>query len=129
MKLSFDIEVRTYELDSYGHVNNAVYLNYFEYTRLKYLDAVDIDYKGLVESGLMIFVTKVSIRYRKPIMLGDKITIEVEPTKNGVASGVFHQVAINQNGEVCAEADTTWGCISKETGRPTKFPEIHKLQK
>ena len=29
----YKFSVRGYELDSYGHVNNAVYLNYFEQAR------------------------------------------------------------------------------------------------
>ena len=31
------IEVRTSELDSFGHVNHAVYLNYFEHARFEAL--------------------------------------------------------------------------------------------
>ena len=30
MKTRFEFNVRGYELDSFGHVNNAVYLNYLE---------------------------------------------------------------------------------------------------
>lgn len=123
MKLKFDIEIRTYEIDSYGHVNNAVYLNYFEYTRLKYLQSVGFDYKAFTKDGFMLYVTKVNIRYIKSVYLSDKIYITVEPTKTGIASGVFHQEVINQNNELCTEADTTWGCISKETGKPTKIPQ------
>ena len=29
--------VRSYECDSYGHVNNAVYLNYLEFARMSAL--------------------------------------------------------------------------------------------
>lgn len=127
MKLQFNVEVRSYELDSYGHVNNAVYLQYLEYTRLKYLEAVGFDYEAFCAEGYMLYVTKVNIRYRKSLFLGDTLIVETEPTKNGIASGVFHQVIKNQNGEICAEADTTWGCVSKSTGRPTKFPEKYRL--
>ena len=33
MKTRFEFNVRGYELDSFGHVNNAVYLNYLEQAR------------------------------------------------------------------------------------------------
>ena len=36
MKYKFKTEVRGYELDSYGHVNNAVYVSYAEQARWKY---------------------------------------------------------------------------------------------
>ena len=32
------IQIRYSDIDLMGHVNNAVYLNYFEYTRVYYLD-------------------------------------------------------------------------------------------
>ena len=51
MKLKFEIEVRTYELDSYGHVNNAVYLSYFEYTRMKYL-------RGFLRKGIICMLQR-----------------------------------------------------------------------
>ena len=129
MKLKFDIDVRSYELDSYGHVNNAVYLNYFEYTRSKYLEALGFDYYAFFEDGFMLFVTKLSIRYLKPVLLSDKISVEVELVKKGFASVLFHQAVINQNGELCTEAETTLACVSKKTGHPTRFPEKYKLKK
>ena len=33
-----ELQVRSYELDFYGHVNNAIYLNYLEYARGNYLE-------------------------------------------------------------------------------------------
>jgi acyl-coA thioester hydrolase, ybgC/ybaW family len=127
MKLKFEIEVRTYELDSYGHVNNAVYLSYFEYTRMKYLEAVGFDYKGLLAEGYYLYVTKVNISYKHSAFLNDTLTIEVEPIKEGVASGVYKQSAYNQDGVLCAEAETGWACVSKETGRPARLPEKYRL--
>ena len=38
MKVTSDLIVRTYECDSYGHVNNAVYVNYLEYGRMQFLN-------------------------------------------------------------------------------------------
>ena len=34
---SYEVEVRSYELDVYNHVNNAVYLNWLEHGRSKLL--------------------------------------------------------------------------------------------
>ncbi|MEL3909380.1 MAG: thioesterase family protein [Treponemataceae bacterium] len=128
MKLSFDLDVRTYELDSYGHVNNAVYLNYFEYTRIKFLDEIGFDFKGLTDEGYCLYVTKTNISYKYPAVLNDILTIEVEPVKTRAASGVYHQRAYNQNGILCAEAETTWACVSRETGKPTRLPDKYRLK-
>ena len=42
-----DMEVRDYECDLQGVVNNSVYQNYLEHTRHKYLKSTGIDFAEL----------------------------------------------------------------------------------
>ena len=51
MKHITELSVRSYECDSYGHVNNAVYLNYLEFARMDFLDASGFRYKDFVAAG------------------------------------------------------------------------------
>ena len=60
------LSVRSYECDSYGHVNNAVYLHYLEYARHEYLRDIGVSIPELRESGYGLLVAKVSIEYRRP---------------------------------------------------------------
>lgn len=75
MSYLFKTEVRGYELDSYGHVNNAVYINYTEQARWKLLKD-----KGIIESlsdkDLLLVVTETNIRYMRELKLFDEIEIE-----------------------------------------------------
>ncbi len=114
--------VRSYELDSYNHVNNANYLNYLEYGRMEFLRSIGFDYEGLIAAGYYLYVTHIDIRYKASARLFDELSIEVEPVKLGKVSGTFHQVIKNQKGEVCAEADVSWGCVD-HSGRPAKIPD------
>jgi acyl-CoA thioester hydrolase len=122
MKHIAKLTVRSYELDSYNHVNNANYLQYLEYGRMEYLRAIGFDYPGLYDAGYYLYVTHIDIRYRGSARLFDELSIEVEPTKLGKVSGTFHQTITNQDGLICAEADVSWGCVD-QTGRPSKLPE------
>ena len=122
MKYSAKLTVRSYELDSYNHVNNAVYLQYLEYARMEYLKAIGFDYPGLYDAGYYLYVTHIDIRYKSSARLNDELSVEVIPTKLGKVSGTFHQVIGNQRGEICAEADVSWGLVDT-TGRPSKMPE------
>ncbi|ULQ58467.1 acyl-CoA thioesterase [Brucepastera parasyntrophica] len=122
MKHTAKTTVRTYELDAYNHVNNAVYLNYLEYGRMAYLRAIGFDYEGLIAAGYFLYVTHIDIRYKFSARLGDELSIQVEPVKLGRVSGTFHQVITNQRNEVCAEADVSWGCVDSN-GRPSKIPD------
>lgn len=117
-----EIEVKSYELDAYNHVNNAIYLNYLEYARIKFLQQIGFDYIGLVEEGFMLYVTHIDIHYKYSARLYDKLRIEVTPIKLGKLSGTFRQVIKNQENLICAEAEVSWGCVDK-TGKPAKLPE------
>lgn len=121
------VEVRTYELDSYNHVNNAVYLNYLEYSRMDFLRAAGFDYLALFDEGYMLYVSQVNIKYKYSARLYEKLSIECTPTKLGKVSGTFFQVVKNEQGIVCAEAEVTWGCVDK-TGKPAKLPEKYIVE-
>jgi acyl-CoA thioester hydrolase len=114
--------VRTYECDTYGHVNNAVYLNYLEYARKEFLTATGFDYKGILDAGYLIPITHIDIRYKASAFIDDKLFIDVEPIKLKKVYGVFRQKVYKEDGTVCAEAEVTWACVSKEFV-PRALPE------
>jgi len=58
-KLEF--EVRDYECDLQGIVNNARYLNYLEHTRHKYLLSKGIDFARLHNEGIDLVVSRIEI--------------------------------------------------------------------
>lgn len=122
MKYFTTFKVRTYECDSYGHVNNAVYLNYLEYGRMDYLQQIGFDYSGCVNAGFYLYVTHVDIYYKLSAFFGDELTIETEPVKLGAVSGQIHQVVRNQKGEVCSEADVTWASVNSKSRHPARLP-------
>ncbi|MCH5294431.1 MAG: acyl-CoA thioesterase [Treponema sp.] len=118
-----NLVVRSYECDSYGHVNNAVYLNYLEHARMNYLHQIGFDYKGVVKAGWYIYVTHIDIYYKSSAFLDDRIIIETEPRKLGAVSGTLHQIIKKEDGTVCAEADVTWASVrdNKPSALPKEF--------
>jgi len=74
MKYSYKTEVRGYELDSYGHVNNAVYLSYTEQARWEILRNAGL-LKSFLNKNLLLVVTETNIRYMRELELFDKIEI------------------------------------------------------
>jgi len=76
----YQLTVRGYELDSYGHVNNAVYLNYFEQARWDIFRRLELmDYFG--QNNLMLFVTEMQVRYSREAKLFDDLLIRTKITK------------------------------------------------
>ncbi len=74
MKYSYKTEVRGYELDSYGHVNNAVYISYTEQARWEILRNAGL-LNSFVDKDLLLVVTETNIRYMRELKLFDEIEI------------------------------------------------------
>ncbi len=68
------IIARGYELDSYGHVNNAVFFNYFEQARWELFQKLGL-LDELTGKGLFLVVVEVNLRYQHEIRLGDEVEI------------------------------------------------------
>ena len=114
------LTVRSYECDSYGHVNNANYLNYLEYARHKLLEDVEFDYKAMIRAGYGVYVARIEIDYRKPAVTDDKLLIKSRPVKKGAVSGVISQ-EIWREDDLLVEAKVTWAFVDSK-GMPTKIP-------
>lgn len=74
------ITARGYELDSYGHVNNAVFYNYFEHARWEIFMQKNL-LEHLTSKGLFLVVVEVNIRYQHEVKLGDEIEIRTKVRK------------------------------------------------
>lgn len=69
------IGVRTSELDSFGHVNHAVYLNYFEHARFEALGEAGFTWDVLEERGWAIFVVRIEVDYLAEARREDRLLI------------------------------------------------------
>ncbi len=69
-----DMEVRDYECDLQGIVNNSVYQNYLEHTRHTYIKSLGLDFAVLSEKGINLVVKRVEIDYQTPLKSGDEFT-------------------------------------------------------
>jgi acyl-CoA thioester hydrolase len=121
MKAFCYLKVRSYECDSYEHVNNAVYLNYLEYGRWEFLKSIGFDYKGIREEGFGIYVSRVEIDYKKSARCDDELTIESWPVKKGAVSGVIGQRILTGD-EVLVEAKVRWAFMDLAKGAPCAVP-------
>ena len=68
-------EVRDYECDLQGIVNNAVYLNYLEHARHCFLKSLGFDFAKLHKHGCDLVVTRAEIDYERPLQSGDRFVV------------------------------------------------------
>jgi acyl-CoA thioester hydrolase len=72
------ITVRGYELDTQGHLNQAVYLQYAEHARWECLRAAGITQDRLIASGVGPVALEVTLRYHKELRGGDDVDVSCE---------------------------------------------------
>ena len=73
--LPFD--VRDYECDLQGIVNNAVYQQYLEHTRHRFLQTSGVSFAELTQQGINVVVFRAELDYKHPLRSGDTFTIGV----------------------------------------------------
>ena len=85
-----EMEVRDYELDSEGIVNNANYLHYLEHTRHGFCVKNGISFADMQAQGVIPVLNRVEIDYRTPLKSDDKFISKLWVERKGVRF-VFHQ--------------------------------------
>lgn len=74
-----DIPVAWGEMDSYQHVNNAVYFRYLESGRIAYFERLDL-FGYLREHGVGPILASVQCRFRFPLTYPDTVSIATRVT-------------------------------------------------
>jgi acyl-CoA thioester hydrolase len=114
------LRVRTYECDSYKHVNNANYLNYLEYARYEYLRDIGFDYEKAIKDGYGVYIARIEIDYKMPAFTDDNLVIKSKPVKKGAVSGTIAQ-EIWRGDNLLIAAKVTWAFVDSK-GQPVKIP-------
>ena len=72
------IAVRGYELDTQGHLNQAVYLQYGEHARWQCLRAAGISQDRLVASGMGPVALETTLKFLRELRGGDEVDVSCE---------------------------------------------------
>lgn len=91
-----EMQVRDYECDIQGIVNNAVYQNYLEHCRHKFLNHVGLDFAQLHADGIDAVVIRAELDYKFPLRPGDNFTVGINMAKQGKLRIIFNQQIIRQ---------------------------------
>ncbi len=69
-------EVRDYECDLQGIVNNAVYQHYLEHARHQFLKRHGFNFAQLAKRGINLVVVRAEVDYKFPLVSGDVFVVE-----------------------------------------------------
>ncbi len=120
------IRVRSYELDSFGHANHAVFLNYLEQARFEALASAGFSYGAIQARGWAIHVVRAEIDYLAELKLDDSLEIETWITGyRRTSMDLVQRILRSREGSdevVIASRSKVIGVWIGENGRPMRVP-------
>lgn len=121
-KFRTELQVRGYELDGYGHVNHAVYLNYAEFARWRMIEeTAGGDY--FKRNGISPVIVRAEVDYREPCRLAEWLVVETEMLEFRTRRARFKQVVSKRDsGRVAAEIVVSV-LVVDEKGRAVSLPD------
>ena len=124
MKHVSEVSVRSYELDSFGHLKHAVFLSYFEFARFEALRAAGFPATRLLADGVGIHVVRVEVDYVREAKLDQRLHVSTEPVEIRNSSMTLAQEAVDANDPsvVFARGRVVLVWIGTN-GRPTRIPD------
>jgi acyl-CoA thioester hydrolase len=117
-----DIEVRFRDLDALGHVNNAVFMTYFEEGRKNYSKKV---FKFSNPSEFSFIMAHISCDYLKPVRLADRLKLQMWVKKIGKKSFDFGYKLVDRSDEskVYATGASVQVCYDYQEDKSIAVPD------
>lgn len=119
----FRVAPRSYELDALGHVNHAVYLNWFEQARYDALAEAGITPDACFAQGWGVHVARIEVDYRRQTRLGMRLVVLTWTESVRNASMTLRQtLRCEVDGGLHAEARVVAVWVGSN-GRPMRIPD------
>lgn len=118
----YEMDVRDYECDMQGVVNNSVYQNYLEHTRHQYLKSIGLDFTELTEKEINLMVIRIEIDYKASLKSGDKFISALRMERiSALRFGFVQRIFRKSDNKLMIKA-LVIGTSVNENGRP-KLPQ------
>lgn len=114
------ITTRYAETDQMGVVHHANYLIYLEQARMEWLNTLGFSYVEMEKNGVMLPVFNIQIDYKKPLFVAQEITVTCKLLKPPSTRVIFEYEVINNESQLCAQAQITLVFTDAKTFRPRK---------
>lgn len=114
---SLPIQLRFNDVDAMGHVNNAVFMEFFDLGKARFFADRGIHAE---EGDFTVMVVHVEVDFRSQVHMNDTIAVETELERIGNKSLHILQRAVKSDGTLCAECRTVMSgyCRSTRTSAP-----------
>ena len=121
------MEVRDYECDIQGIVNNANYLHYTEHTRHLFLKDCGLSFSDLHNKGIDAVVARMSLQYKVPLRCDDEFISRLSLTKEGIRYIFYQDLFRAADEKLCFRAKVELVClVNGRLAESSEYDEIFK---
>ena len=121
-KAHYQFTVRYYECDPLGHVNHAVYVNYFEMGRLQAMAEAGLPFSDILKQDYAVVASDIFVQYKMPALFDDLLEVQSYITQFRGARMTWQQELYRQPcGDLLATAVVN-GAFTRADGRPVRVP-------
>eukprot|EP00892_Ulva_mutabilis_P000018 jgi/Ulvmu1/10016/UM059_0065.1 len=120
------LKVRAFEIDQYGVVNNAVYVQYLQHARHELLEAEDLEHHPEIPAYAL---SELKMKYLRPLRSTQSYVITVSVKALKQARAILNQrvILLHENGEaedqVVVEGEVTVVLLDTDY-RPMRLPDF-----
>jgi acyl-CoA thioester hydrolase len=118
------VAVEPQQIDAYGHVNNAVYLTWFDHVAWIHSSTLGVPLENCIALRRGMAAVHTVIDYHRAAVLGNQLEVAtwiVTSDRRLRATRCF-QVLRTGDGVTLARARIDYVCIDLDSGRPARFP-------
>lgn len=112
------------DIDAYDHVNNAVYMTWFDRAAWEHSAALGLPIEKCLQLDRGMAVLRSVIAYLRPAVLGDTIRVAtwLLPANGRLRVRRRFQVMHEASAATLARAEIEYACIELSSGRASRWP-------
>ncbi len=118
------IRVRYGDTDQMGYVYYGNYGYYYEQARSEAIRWAGISYKEIEDSGTMMPITRMNIKYIRPAYYDELLTIKTTISEMPNRLILFTYQVFNEKSELINEGETQLAFIDAATKKMKSAPEV-----
>lgn len=119
----YDTQIKEHHLDSFGHVNNAIYLSLYEEARWEFITENGYGLKEVQMNKKGPVVLDVTCRFKREITNREKIKITSHTLEVVGKISKIKQQILKEDGSVSSEALFTFGFMDLKERKLIEAPE------
>lgn len=119
------VQLRFNDIDMFGHVNNSVYLQFFDLGKLRYFEAALG--KDFMNSGLAVVIVNINCDFFAPAFIQELLEVLTQTVHLGEKSLTLEQRIVNSaTGDVKCMARTVMAGFDPKTLGSAPIPQYAK---